>query len=217
MIRYVAYRKAVVAGMAGAVAWEAVARPFILAGVPFVDIVGTLGGVALPHASVWASWTVGMLLHLIVGAIWAVFYAYFFWSLLPLRPVLQGLVFAFVPMPLAIFVMHPQLELMQPLIQSGRLPFTGMFGLPGGWHEPASIGAGHLIWGAVLGALYARPVGYAVGEAPVLGGGRKAPSCLLSSAREPDRGRFMFATGIECSYPTLEGGRWRMDQMAACG
>ena len=29
--------------------------------------------------------------------------------------------------------------------------------------------------------------------------------------------RFMFATGIECSYPTLEGGRWRMDQMAACG
>src|SRR4051812_6067526 len=43
MIRYVAYRKAVLAGMAGAVAWEAVARPLILAGVPFVDIVGTLG------------------------------------------------------------------------------------------------------------------------------------------------------------------------------
>src|SRR4051794_15752721 len=26
----------------------------------------------------------------------------------------------------------------------------------------------------------------------------------------------MSATGIECSYPTLEGGGWRMDQMAAC-
>ena len=25
---------------------------------------------------------------------------------------------------------------------------------------------------------------------------------------------FMFATGIECSYPTVEGGRWRMDQLA---
>src|SRR5919107_5020500 len=24
---------------------------------------------------------------------------------------------------------------------------------------------------------------------------------------------FMFATGIECSYPTIEGGRWRLDQM----
>lgn len=25
---------------------------------------------------------------------------------------------------------------------------------------------------------------------------------------------FMFATGIECSYPTIEGGRWRHDQLA---
>src|SRR3954451_22220129 len=128
MIRYVAYGKAVLAGMAGAVAWELVARPLILAGVPFVDIVGTLGGVALPHASVWASWTVGMLLHLIVGAIWAVFYAYFFWSVLPLRPVLQGLVFAFVPMPLAIFIMHPQLELMRPPGQAGQAPSSDLFG-----------------------------------------------------------------------------------------
>jgi beta-glucosidase/6-phospho-beta-glucosidase/beta-galactosidase len=26
---------------------------------------------------------------------------------------------------------------------------------------------------------------------------------------------FMFATGVECSYPTIEGGRWRIDQLAA--
>jgi beta-glucosidase/6-phospho-beta-glucosidase/beta-galactosidase len=25
---------------------------------------------------------------------------------------------------------------------------------------------------------------------------------------------FMFATGIECSYPTIDGGRWRIDQLA---
>jgi hypothetical protein len=24
---------------------------------------------------------------------------------------------------------------------------------------------------------------------------------------------FMFATGIECSYPTIDGGRWRLDQL----
>jgi beta-glucosidase/6-phospho-beta-glucosidase/beta-galactosidase len=30
-------------------------------------------------------------------------------------------------------------------------------------------------------------------------------------------GEFMFATGIECSYPTIEGGRWRMDQLEATG
>src|SRR5215212_1542600 len=161
MIRYVAYRKAVVAGIAGAVAWEAVARPLILAGVPFVDIVGTLGGVALPHATVWASWAAGMLLHLLVGAIWAVFYAYFFWSALPLRPILQGLVFAFVPMPLAIFIMHPQLELMHTVVQAGGPAPSGFFGVSNDWHVPLSIAVGHLIWGAILGLLYTRPVGYA--------------------------------------------------------
>ena len=30
-------------------------------------------------------------------------------------------------------------------------------------------------------------------------------------------GEFMFATGIECSYPTIEGGRWRIDQLAETG
>ena len=104
MIRSVAYRKAVIAGMAGAVLWEIMARALIWAGVPFFDIVGALGSVVLPYAPSWASWGGGLLLHLVVGAIWAVFYAYFFWSVLPLRPTLQGLVFAFVPMPLAVLL-----------------------------------------------------------------------------------------------------------------
>jgi hypothetical protein len=86
-----------------------------------------------------------MAVHLLVGAIWAVFYAYFFWSVLPLRPVLQGLVFAFVPMPLAILIMHPQFDLMHPLVESGHMPSSGLFGLSGGAHEPLSIAIGHLI------------------------------------------------------------------------
>src|SRR5215216_5579040 len=28
---------------------------------------------------------------------------------------------------------------------------------------------------------------------------------------------FMFATGIECSCPTIEGGRWRLDELDATG
>lgn len=217
MIRAIDYRKAVLAGMAGAIVWEIVARLLILLGVPFFDIVGTLGTLVLPHASAWASWTVGMLLHLLVGAIWAVFYAYFFWSVLPLRPVLQGLVFAFVPMPLAIFIMHPQLELMQPLVQAGQVSYSGLFGLSGGLHEPLSIAAGHLIWGAVLGLLYTHPVGYPADRPPRLSSERRRPSRPMNSSPAVSDDRFMFATGIECSYPTLESGRWRMDQMAACG
>src|SRR5215213_4739694 len=147
MIRSVAYGKAVLAGMAGAVAWEILARALIWAGVPFFDIVGTLGTVVLPNATPWASWGLGFLLHLVVGAIWAVFYAYFFWSVLPLRPTLQGMVFAFVPMPLAICIMRPQLELMHHLTQAGDLPASGLLGLGGGLYLPLTVAAGHLIWG----------------------------------------------------------------------
>ena len=55
MIRSVAYSKAVLAGMAGATAWEIVARLLIWAGVPFFDLVMTLGTLALPHAHAWGS------------------------------------------------------------------------------------------------------------------------------------------------------------------
>jgi hypothetical protein len=78
------------------------------------------------------------------------------------------LVFAFVPMQLAIFIMHPQFDLMHPLVQSGQLPSSGLFGLSGGMHEPLSIVVGHLIWGSVLGLLYTRPVGYPANQLPAL-------------------------------------------------
>lgn len=168
MIRSVAYSKAVFAGMAGAIAWEIVARLLIRTGVPFFDLVMTLGTLILPHAPAWEAWLAGMLLHLLVGAIWAVFYAYFFWSVLPVRPALQGLVFAFVPMPLAIVIMHPQFDLMHPLVHGGHMSSAGLFAFSGGVHEPLSIAAGHLIWGTVLGLLYTRPVGYQTGRAPRL-------------------------------------------------
>ena len=136
-----------------------------------------------------------MPLHLLVGAIWAVFYAYFFWSVLPLRPALQGLVFAFVPMPLAIFIMHPQLDLMHPLVQSRPVPSSGLFGLSGGVHEPLSIAVGHLIWGTVLGLLYTRPVGFPANRPPRLV--RQLGKSRPSSDAAPRDGR---STG-SCSRP----------------
>ena len=72
---------------------------------------------------------------------------------------------------------------------------------------------GHAIYGLTVGALYTRPVGYRAARAE---SGRRSP-------RGPQAGKtraaaassdFMFATGIECSYPTIEHGRWRRDEMA---
>jgi beta-glucosidase/6-phospho-beta-glucosidase/beta-galactosidase len=218
MIRRVAYGKAVFAGMAGAVVLEIVARLMILSGAPFFDLVGTLGALAQPYAHGVAAWAIGMALHLTVGALFAVFYAYFFWSTLPLRPMFQGLAFALIPMVLAIIVMRPQFELMNPLLATGQLPPSGLFGLKGGLSGPISIAAGHVIWGATLGLLYVRPVGYPSDQNPNLVSSPRPKAIRPATGiNDPPAPGFMFATGIECSYPTLDGGRWRMDEMAACG
>jgi hypothetical protein len=37
------------------------------------------------------------------------------------------------------------------------------------------------------------------------------------TGRIPPMANFMFATGIENSYPTIQNGRYRVDQMEVCG
>ena len=219
MIRQVAFRKALFAGAAGAVAWELAARLFaVLFGRPLFDIVYLLGTLFTGDTTAWIWWPIGMSLHMLVGGIWALFYGYFFWSTFDWRPVFQGLAFSVVPMGLATFVMRPQLELMHPLVQTGQLPFSGLFGLDGDWRALLGLVLDHLIWGAVLGGLYVRPVGRPVGK-PVTLPIQGTAEARRDLARMPieNRSDFLFATGIECSCPTLDGGRWRMDAMEMTG
>lgn len=220
MIRLVSLPKALAAGAAGALAWEAVIRLLTWLGLPLYDMVRLLGTLLLPDASAWSWWPAGILLHVAVGAVWAVFYAYFVWSALAWRPVLQGVVFSLVPAILAGLVVHPQLELMHPLFQSGQLHYSGLFGIGAGWREPAGLFLGHLVYGAVLGALYTRPVGYATNRHLRPPNSSRGIRQRRSNDRRPSGANgsgFMFATGIECSYPTLDGGRWRMDEMEMTG
>jgi hypothetical protein len=112
----------------------------------------------------WVWWPVGMAMHATVGAIWAIFYAYFFWSTFDLRPVVQGLLFSLGPAVLAGLIMVPQMNFMHTLILEGTLPPTGLFAVKLGWGGPAGIVLGHLVYGAVMGGLYVKPVGYKVGR-----------------------------------------------------
>jgi hypothetical protein len=162
MIRRVAFPKAILAGVAGAAAWEGIARLLLLAGLPLFDLVRVLGTLVLGQAGGWQWWPIGILLHLSVGAIWAIFYAYFFWSTLNWRPLWQGVVFSFGPAILAGFIMVPQMSFMHPFVIGGEMPGFGPFAVNFGWGGPAGIIFGHLIYGATMGALYTRPVGYAV-------------------------------------------------------
>ncbi len=150
-----------IAGVAGAAAWELTARFLWAAGSKVFDIVRTLGTTifgADARPEVW--WPAGMLLHCSVGAIWAIFYAYFFWSAFDWRPWLQGAVFSLLPALLAGLIMVPQMDVMQ----SETSFHNGLFAVDLGPWGPAMIVLGHVVFGFVLGTLYVRPVGYKVGR-----------------------------------------------------
>lgn len=168
MIRRVAFKKAILAGALGAFAWEVAIRLLLLTGLPFFDLVYVLGTMILDgKAPPWQWWPVGMSMHALVGSIWAIFYAYFFWSIYDLPPVLQGIMFSILPALLAGLIMIPQMDFMHALILSGVMPKQGFFAIGLGWLGPASIILGHLIYGTVTGFIYRKPVGYAVGQRAV--------------------------------------------------
>ena len=101
-----------------------------------------------------------MAMHAVVGCVWAVFYAYFFWSFFDTRPTLQGILFSLLPAILAGLIMVPQMDLML----NGAHPPLRIFAVGLGLLGPLAILVGHLIYGAVLGTIYVRPVGYPVGK-----------------------------------------------------
>ena len=164
MIRRVAFGKAILAGAVGALAWEAVVRVLILLGLPVFDLVFTLGTMVLGQVEPWLWWPAGMALHATVGAIWAIFYAYFFWSTYDWSPTVQGLVFSLGPAVLAGLIMVPQMGFMHALMLNGTLRSPGVFAIQLGWGGPGGILLGHLIYGIAMGSIYVKPVGYRVGR-----------------------------------------------------
>lgn len=163
MIRRVAFKKAVLAGTLGAAAWDLAVRILLLFGLPLFDLVYTLGTMVFESkVAAWQWWTIGLLLHATVGSIWAIFYAYFFWSTFDWRPALQGLAFSPLPTLLAGFVMLPQMDYMHAVILAGELPRNGVFASGIGWGGAAAVVLGHVIYSLVMGAIYTKPVGYPV-------------------------------------------------------
>src|SRR3982750_1121913 len=97
MIRRVAFKKAILAGTLGATAWEIAARLLGAFGFPIFDLVHLLGTTVSQTAPAWQWWPLGMFVHCVVGSIWAIFYAYFFWSTFNYRPVVQAILFSLLP------------------------------------------------------------------------------------------------------------------------
>jgi beta-glucosidase/6-phospho-beta-glucosidase/beta-galactosidase len=214
LIRVVSLRKAAVAGVCGALAWTAVLGTIELAGLPLFNIVKELGTLAFGPDEVLGWGAVGLIAHGLVGICWALVYAYFFWSRVNWPPALQGLAFSLIPAILALFIVNPQLHLMHLDEDVARLTWDAV--LPSiSLTQLGGLLLGHSIFGLTVGALYTHPVGYPASREPP---SRRLPRRVPDMRRRDSRqagSSFIFATGIECSYPTIEQGRWRRDEMEA--
>jgi hypothetical protein len=162
MTRRVAYRKAILAGALGSVLFGLTDQLLYAAGLPVFNLVRALGTLVFAHEPVQYWLSAGFALNMGVGAIWAVFYSYFFWSVFPWRPVVQGLVFAAIPLTLAGFLMVPQLDAMNSVFRWEHYQNVGIFARHLGWWGPIGLILSHACYGLVLGAVYTHPVGYAV-------------------------------------------------------
>jgi beta-glucosidase/6-phospho-beta-glucosidase/beta-galactosidase len=210
MLRVVALKKAAAAGLCGAAVMEAFSFASGKLGLPTVDLVTELSRIEFDGLPV-VGLAAGVAAHLSIGVCWAVFYAFFVWGRFRLRPVLQGLVFAILPAMLAILVVYPELALMRTRAPMVTLDLHRFFA-PLTIATAASLLVSHALFGLTVGLLYRKPVGYAADHKPAPPRPRKAAKRRPPPRRDGAAG-FMFATGIECSYPTIEHGRWRRDEM----
>lgn len=212
MIRVVALRKAIVAGLCGAAVMEVFSFAAVRAGVPAVDMVAELSSLEFRHVPLIAN-VAALAVHLSVGVCWAVFYAFFFWGRFHWRPAVQGLVFAAIPATLAMFVVYPELALMRVPMDTLTISFASFFAPL----SPATVGSlivSHALFGLTIGTIYRRPVGYAVRHKPPPPRPRRPHR---AHGRRGNATGFMFATGIECSYPTIDQGSRRRDEMELTG
>ncbi len=209
MLRVVNLPKAALAGLCGAAVMELFSVATAEAGLRTVDLVTELSSIPFDH-----SWLLthasALLVHLAIGICWAVFYAFFFWSRMRAGPAVQGLVFAILPATLAILIIYPELALIRLHAETVTLDvpsFLSPLSVP----AVGSLLVSHALFGVTVGLIYQKPVGYAADKKPPRPSARR-PS-QGRKPRDPRSSGFMFATGIEGSYPTIEQGRWRRDEL----
>ena len=140
------FGQAIKAGLIAWVVFTVVLYMAPLMGVPKMDVPAMLGGMFGLN-----SVALGWVMHLMIGLVLALIYAYWFVDLVGGAPWVRGLTFSLLPWLAMMVVIAPMLPVLNPML--AKMP-PGMFLLNMGIMAPMGSLIGHLIWGTVVGAVY---------------------------------------------------------------
>jgi hypothetical protein len=150
------YLNALGAGIVGALALALMTD--LSRGVGLIDanLARYQGCIVLGRSEGMGAWLAGMAVHLAMGSVLALGYALIFavvwgqasWTTGALIGLAHGL---------AAGAGFPMLDRMNPCVRDGRMRGFGLFGRGYGWMMTAGLLMGHIVYGAIVGWLYAVP------------------------------------------------------------
>lgn len=149
--------QAIWAGAAGGAAMIAVmtmARKAL--GLPVASMPRYEGGIITGSNKGIASMAAGLMMHLIVSALIAPFYAWAFAEISGRATWRLGIIAGLVHWLIAGFIV-PLMDRMNPCVQDGRIQAFGLFGSNYSGSMVVGYLIGHLVYGAVVGWLYKVP------------------------------------------------------------
>ena len=153
---------AILAGLVGAVAMLAVIYGGKAMGMTQMDLLKTLGTMAVPKAAPNVVYAVGAMIHLMMGAVFGLVHVGLLHAVAPTSDAAAAgysALFGGIHGMVVAFMMPVMLTMMHPLVRSGDMPAPGVAMTKLGKMTPMGIVMAHVVFGLVTGGIYVAVVG----------------------------------------------------------
>lgn len=148
---------AVLAGVIGALAMLVVIYGGKAMGMTSMDLLRTLGTMVSPNSSTTAVYTVGLMMHLMMGAAFGLVHAGILHAIDPstnAAVTVAGILLGAAHGTIVIMAMPMMLSVTHPLVRSGGAPAPGIVMTGFGKMTPMGMIMAHVVFGVVAGAIY---------------------------------------------------------------